>query len=310
MRVVEDLNLALHQVMQEASTTLFVGEDILDPYGGAFKVSQGLSSKFPGRVLTTPISEAALVGFSIGAALRGTPVIAEIMFGDFTTLVMDQLINLAAKLHWMFNEGVRVPLVVRTPMGGGRGYGPTHSQSLEKHFCGIPGLTVLAVHPYASPGQLLRKATGLKSPVLFIENKLMYAQKVQLGVLRAPSQPDVTLVAYGGSVQPSVRAAELLAEDEIIAEVVPVEDLWPLNASAIIPAVRKTGKLIVVEEGAPGWGFSGQVLEELVRAGVRIRGYESVAGPSHPIPSSKNWELELLPNAERIKRAALGVFLN
>ena len=123
---------------------ILMGEDILDPYGGAFKVTRGLSSAFPDRVLAAPISEAGMVGAAAGMALRGLRPGVEIMFGDFLTLAADQLINHIAKFRWMYNDQVRVPLVVRTPMGGRRGYGPTHSQTLEKLFLGIPGLTVLA----------------------------------------------------------------------------------------------------------------------------------------------------------------------
>ncbi len=140
----ESLRTSLHAILEQDPRAVVLGEDILDPYGGAFKVTQGLSTRFPDRVFTTPISEAAIVGVSVGLALRGRHPIAEIMFGDFVTLAADQLINHAAKYAAMYNGRVRVPLVVRTPMGGGRGYGPTHSQSLERLFLGIPHLTVLA----------------------------------------------------------------------------------------------------------------------------------------------------------------------
>ncbi len=142
--VLESLNAALHTALENDPRVYVLGEDILDPYGGAFKVTRGLSTRFPDRVLTTPISEAAILGISTGMALRGLRPVAEVMFGDFITLMADRLINHAAKFRWMYNEQVRVPLVLRAPMGGRRGYGPTHSQSLEKLFLGVPGLKVLA----------------------------------------------------------------------------------------------------------------------------------------------------------------------
>jgi len=142
--VLESLNTALHRAMQADERIYILGEDILDPYGGAFKITRGLSAAFPGRVLTTPISEAAILGLASGMALRGLRPVAEVMFGDFVTLMADQLINHAAKFRWMYNDQVRVPLVLRLPMGGRRGYGPTHSQSLEKLFLGAPGLRVVA----------------------------------------------------------------------------------------------------------------------------------------------------------------------
>ena len=137
--VLESINQGLHGMMAADARVIVLGEDILDPYGGAFKVTKGLSSAYPDRVLTTPISEAAIVGLASGLALRGLRPVAEIMFGDFLFLAGDQLTNHAAKFQWMFNDQVRVPMVVRAPMGARRGYGPTHSQSIEKHVMGVPG---------------------------------------------------------------------------------------------------------------------------------------------------------------------------
>ena len=142
--VLKSLNSALHQAFADNEKVYLLGEDILDPYGGAFKVTRGLSTNFPDRVLTTPISEAGIVGVAAGMALRGLRPVVEIMFGDFITLIADQLINHIAKFRWMYNDQVSLPMVVRTPMGGRRGYGPTHSQTLEKLFLGVPGLRVIA----------------------------------------------------------------------------------------------------------------------------------------------------------------------
>jgi len=177
--VLESLNKALHQALAADERVLLLGEDILDPYGGAFKVTRGLSESFPNQVLSTPISEAAIVGVAIGMALRGLRPVVEIMFGDFVTLTADQLINHAAKFHWMYNHQVIAPLVVRTPMGGRRGYGPTHSQTLEKLFLGVPGLRVLAPAPLGNPGSLLLNAIHSDDPVLFIENKLLYLLPIE-----------------------------------------------------------------------------------------------------------------------------------
>ena len=142
--VLESLNSALHHAFSDNKNVYLLGEDVLDPYGGAFKVTRGLSTSYPDRVLTTPISEAGIVGVAAGMALRGLRPVVEIMFGDFVSLIADQLINHITKFRWMYNDQVRVPLVIRTPMGGRRGYGPTHSQSLEKLYLGVPGLCVVA----------------------------------------------------------------------------------------------------------------------------------------------------------------------
>jgi pyruvate/2-oxoglutarate/acetoin dehydrogenase E1 component len=177
--VLKSLNTALYDAMASDLRVFILGEDILDPYGGAFKVTSGLSTAYPGRVLSTPVSEAGITGLAAGMALRGIRPVVEIMFGDFITLVADQLINHIAKFPVMYNQKVTVPMVIRTPMGGRRGYGPTHSQSLEKLFLGVPGLRTLAPCHFLDPGRLLSHAILFDdAPVLFIENKLLYQLEV------------------------------------------------------------------------------------------------------------------------------------
>jgi pyruvate/2-oxoglutarate/acetoin dehydrogenase E1 component len=178
--ILESLNACLHRAMEADARVYILGEDILDPYGGAFKVTRGLSTAFPERVLTTPVSEAGIAGVAAGMALRGLRPVAEIMFGDFITLAADQLINHISKFRWMYNDQVNVPLVMRVPMGGRRGYGPTHSQSLEKLYLGVPGLRVLAPCSLGGAGALLYNAIlDDDDPVLFIENKLLYLADIQ-----------------------------------------------------------------------------------------------------------------------------------
>ena len=179
-RGVQALNETLHALFAERDDVVLFGEDVLDPYGGAFKVTQGLSDAYPDRVLTTPISEGGLFGVSAGMALRGLRPILEIMFGDFVALAADQLANSAAKHHYLSQGQAPVNLVLRVPMGGGRGYGPTHSQSLEKMFFGIPGLRVVAVSSFVDPYALLWNAVEADpGPVLFVENKAVYAERVR-----------------------------------------------------------------------------------------------------------------------------------
>ncbi|MEJ2264009.1 MAG: hypothetical protein P8X95_11220 [Anaerolineales bacterium] len=179
----------------------------MDPYGGAFKVSRGLSSAFPERVLTTPVSEAGIVGLAAGMALRGLLPVVEIMFGDFTTLIADQLINHIAKFRWMYNDQVRVPIVIRVPMGGRRGYGPTHSQSLEKLYLGVPGLRVLAPSSLGAPGELLSKAIlEDEDPALFVEHKLLYQTPLQDETSLADFRLSQTQ-AFGTSEVPNVLSS-------------------------------------------------------------------------------------------------------
>lgn len=309
MRVVEDIRSSMFALMQADPHLTVIGEDILDPYGGAFKVTQGLSDAFPDRVLTMPISESSIVGIGMGMAMRGRPVIAEIMFGDFLTLTLDQLLNHASKANWMFNGAVDIPLVVRTPMGGGRGYGPTHSQSIEKHFCGIPGLTVMAVHQYASPGALLKKAAALRAPVLMIENKIAYSKLVEPDRLPQPENPDLVILTYGGVTEMCVAAAKTLLDDEELAvKVVPIEQLSPLPEAEILAAVAGCDRVIAIEEGTVGWGFAAACAETLLKSSQRPTHFATLAAPAIPIPSARPWEVDILPNVDRIKNLVLEQF--
>ena len=171
---------ALRAALNEDDRVILLGEDLVDPYGGAFKVTRGLSTDFPGRVRSTPISEGAIAGLSAGLALSGYRPIAEIMFGDFLTLCFDQIVNHIAKYEAMYNGKVTCPVIIRTPSGGGRGYGPTHSQSLEKHFFGVPHLRVVASSLVHDPAAVLRALLAQDSPVLLIEHKLLYPLHLML----------------------------------------------------------------------------------------------------------------------------------
>ena len=181
IRCVESLNNGLRDLMHNDKNIVLLGEDIRDPYGGAFKVTKGLTSLYSDRVLNTPISEAGFLGLAIGLAMGGVKPIVEIMFGDFITLAFDQLLNHAAKFNWMYAGQVNVPLLIRIPMGGGRGYGATHSQSLEKYLIGIPNLRVLALSKIHNAGLLVsRILDGINSPTILIENKKMYGEKLYI----------------------------------------------------------------------------------------------------------------------------------
>lgn len=307
MRVVESINRKLHELMAADENLIVLGEDILDPYGGAFKVTKGLSTAFPDRVWTTPISEGGIIGMGVGLALKGKPVIAELMFGDFILLAADQLINHAGKFRWMYNDQVEIPLIVRAPMGGRRGYGPTHSQSLEKHFCGAPGITVFATNEYADPGLILQKAFASRTPHLIIENKVMYARPV-LGPDALPrhANADVVIVTYGGSVEHAVAAAAKLAEEEeILVSIVAIEQLSPFPDAYVQSALQGCTRVVCVEEGASGWGFGSECARALIG---QIKHFKSVSGPDHPLPSSREWEADVLPDSGVIARACLDLF--
>jgi len=307
MRVIDQINDCLHEFLAQSDSNFIMGEDILDPYGGAFKATKGLSTKFPERVLSTPISEAALAGVATGMALKGKPVCLEIMFGDFTTLCTDQLINHMSKLPWVYDGQISVPVVVRTPMGGKRGYGATHSQSLEKHFCGVPGLTVCAISQYSDIAAIYAQAFASGTPHLIIENKVNYARELVRRELAPHDQPDLAIITYGGSMEAAVKAADLLAErEELRVNVIEITTLSPLDHAGLVAKIGECRRILTVEEGAGGWGFAGEVA--LALAALPDISFASLTGPAHPIPSSKSWEMSILPNAETVMAAALQLF--
>ena len=331
LTVLDSLNLGLQRAFQDDPRAILLGEDILDPYGGAFKVTKELSTQFPDRVLTTPISEAAITGIAGGLALRGMHPVAEIMFGDFSTLIADQVINHIAKFSEVYQTDA--PVVIRTPMGGRRGYGPTHSQTLEKLFLGVPGLTVLAPchimgeNELGGPGKLLYDAvTNFSSPVFFVENKLQYLLKLltfadleefdvktydrpdnlqspiyHFAIQSAP-KASLTLVAYGYMAHLTLEAMHQLAyEYEIFCELLVPTRLAPFELEPLFDSVSRTSKLLAVEEGTLSMGWGAEVLartSESLGAGLkmaaRLGARESV------IPAAPDLESSCLPGVKDI----------
>ncbi|WP_327002974.1 alpha-ketoacid dehydrogenase subunit beta [Dactylosporangium sp. NBC_01737] len=188
-RVGDALNAALGTLLAEDPALYLLGEDIADPYGGAFGITRGLSTRFPRQVITTPISEAGIVGVANGLALAGDKVIVEMMFADFVALAFDQIVNFAAKSTTMYGHPVPMPVVVRCPTGGNRGYGPTHSQSPQKHFIGVPGLDVYELTPYHDPADLLREMLGSGRPALLFEDKTLYTAPLRDALELFPAAP-------------------------------------------------------------------------------------------------------------------------
>jgi pyruvate/2-oxoglutarate/acetoin dehydrogenase E1 component len=354
--VLESLNAGLHQAMAQDTRVILLGEDILDPYGGAFKISRGLSTAYPERVITTPISEAGIVGVAAGMAMRGLLPVVEIMFGDFLTLVADQLINHIAKFPWMYSGGkspveqITVPLVIRTPMGGRRGYGPTHSQTLEKLYLGVPGLRVvapnrLALDDQSSPGGLLSQAILLdREPVLFIENKLLYLLPLQNlksladlnlsanGSLTSsalptgdhsgrtgPSYPtytltldgappaQATLTAYGYMAELALQAVLRLAfEYEVFTELVIPTQLAPFDLTTLFASIRRTSRLLAVEEGNLTLGWGAEILARTAEQfNGNLRAAKRLAAQDLPIPASGSLEAAVLPGVDQIVEKCL-----
>jgi 2-oxoisovalerate dehydrogenase E1 component len=326
-RVVNRIHAALARNMRRDERIILIGEDIEGPYGGAFKVTKDLSQQFPGRVRNTPISEAAVIGIGSGLALNGFLPVCEIMFGDFLALAADQLINHACKFNYLYNDRVKVPLVVRTPMGGRRGYGATHSQSLEKHFLGMPGTLMLAINHRYDPALVFD--TLLKSndrPAIVIENKLLYGVRVSHSApdgfvweqsderypttrLRPQGRPDLTVLCYGGMLPEVERAVDtLLDRHEIVCEVVCPIQLYPLNPWPIIESIRESGRLLVVEEGQTFAAFGAEVIAQIheTAPGV-LKNARRLGPPRHAIPSCARLEKELLPGETHVIEAAMEI---
>ena len=325
-RQVELINEFFKHKMAIDEKTIFIGEDILSPYGGAFKVAKNLSELFPERVFSTPISEAAITGISNGLALAGYKPYVEIMFGDFMTLVMDQLINHASKFHHMYNGKVNCPLVIRTPMGGGRGYGPTHSQTLDKFLVGIDNVTTVALHSFIDPGIVYESVHAEKNPVVVIENKLDYGRKIAniivknysilqneakypiVKVTPQLSAPTITLVSYGGIADMVVRSIHsIFLETDEIAEVIILTRIHPIDYAEIVRSAEVTGKLMVIEEGSKTNGIGSEIIASVLEKTSKQIITKRVGAVPVPIPAVKSLESIVLPSAELIVKEILNL---
>lgn len=263
------VNEAIAEEMRRDPTIFLLGEDVAEA-GTPFKVLSGLVEEFgPERIIDTPISEPGFTGIAVGAAMTGSRPIVDLMFGDFLTLVMDQMVNQAAKIHYMSGGKLNVPMVLRTNMGATRRSAAQHSQSLHAWLCHIPGLKVaMPSSAYEAKG-LLKTAVRDNNPVVIFEDKLMYQDKAavpeeeylipfgEANVLRAGR--DITLVATSSMVQVALKAAELLSAEGIEAEVIDPRTLVPLDEDTICASVRKTSRAIVIDEGHQNYGVSAEI---------------------------------------------------
>jgi pyruvate dehydrogenase E1 component beta subunit len=310
---------AMSEEMRRDPRVFLLGEDI-GVYGGAFGVTKGMLAEFgEERVRDTPLSECAIAGAAVGAAVTGMRPIAEIMFSDFMTIAMDQLVNQGAKIHYQFGGQAPVPMVLRTPGGSGTGAAEQHSQSLEAWVCHVPGLKVVIPSTPADAKGLLKSAIRDPNPVVFIEQKLLYRVKgpvpepgaddlVPLGKadVKRPGK-DLTIVTYGRMVQRSLEAAGKLAADGIDVEVIDVRTLVPLDRRCIIDSVKKTGKVMIVHEACQTGGFGGELAaviadsEAFFHLDAPIR---RVAGLDVPIPYNPVLEANVVPTLDRILREA------
>jgi pyruvate/2-oxoglutarate/acetoin dehydrogenase E1 component len=308
---------AFDEAMSRDERVFLMGEDI-GVHGNIFGAMYGLQEKYGGkRVRSSPISEVAIVGAGVGAAALGMKPVVEIMFVDFATIAMDQIVNQAAKLHYMTGGKVKIPLVIRTQGGAGTGEAAQHSQSLEAFYAHVPGLkVVMPSTPHDAKGLLLQ-AIEDENPVMFIEHKLLYATRgpVQEGYYTISfgkaevrrKGKDVTIVAYSKMVLDSLDAAEELSQKGIEAEVIDLRTLNPLDTETIITSLRKTGKLLVVHEACKTMGFGAEIMARIAEKGINVP-MRRVAGEDTPIPYSRVLEERVIPNKGRIVNAAISYF--
>jgi pyruvate/2-oxoglutarate/acetoin dehydrogenase E1 component len=328
-RVVNHLNHALDAIIENDQSVILIGEDLLDPYGGAFKVTKGLSTKYKDRIISTPISEASIIGHAIGMAMAGMRPIVEIMFGDFLTLCSDQIINHAIKYNWMYNDKVKIPLVIRTAMGGGRGYGPTHSQSLENFYIGAPGLQIVVPNIVCDIEKLLYESVYLDSPTLFIENKLLYpkypfqedsknlenfqlryfGEKFPTFLLSINNfeQADVTIVTYGSMLETIIDIANTLyVDDEILVEIIAPTQIKPFNIKPILDRFEMSKLLVTVEEGYVSGGWGQNLIGVLSNHSISFnKPPQSIGALGYPLANTKVLEEKILPSKDRILQTIL-----
>lgn len=310
------LNQALAEEIRRDPSVFLMGEDI-GVLGGAFRVTKGLLEKFGGkRIIDTPLSESAIIGYALGAAISGLRPVAEIMFIDFTGVCMDQIVNQVAKIRYMSGGQVKVPLVIRTPGGFAQSWAAQHSQSWESFFCHIPGLkVVMPATPYDAKG-LLKSAIREDNPVMFIEHKLLYnitgdvpcaEYTIPLGIAQVKrAGADLTIIAYSRMALLALEAAEILAREGQDVEVIDLRTLAPLDTETVLNSVKKTGKALVVEEGHKKVGMGAEISSMITEQAFDYLDapVKRVAALDTPAPFSKVLEDRVRPKLEDILEAA------
>ncbi|MEU7476419.1 transketolase C-terminal domain-containing protein [Lentzea sp. NPDC042327] len=326
-RVIGNLNRALHALLDDDPRAYVIGEDVADPYGGAFKATRGLSDRHPERVISSPISEGGIVGVAAGLALTGNHPVVEMMFSDFAALAFDQLLNFASKSVSMYGRTVPMSMVVRCPTGGNRGYGPTHSQSLQKHFIGIPALSLHEMSPFHDNADVLTAMLSSEQPCMLFEDKTLYARTMHQGgivddlfryeLLDDPSRtarvfpvdcadPDWIILAPGGLTERAVAAMRtLLLEEEVTCELLVPSRLHPFTVEPLLETLSRARRICVAEDSAAG-GTWGEMLAQQLHQHLWHRLAQPVlllsARPS-VIPTAAHLEHTVLLQAPALRRA-------
>lgn len=316
---VEAINEALIEEMERDERVFIFGEDITVGYGGGgmFGATRGIADRFGlDRIIDTPLSEVAIAGAALGAAMVGLRPIAEIMFGDFIAIIMDQLVNNVAKMRWVLNDEVDVPIVYRTSYGAGVGAGFHHSQSFEAWLAHVPGLKVVMPSDPEDVKGLLKSAIRDNDPVIFMEHKLLYKRQkgpvpekeylipLGKGAIKREGK-DITIIATGAMVRLALEAAEVLEQQTVSAEVIDPRSIQPLDEELILSSVEKTGRVVVVHEAPVFGGFGGEIAALIADKAIDFLDgpVKRVGAPFTPIPNWIKMEEYYLPNVEKIIEA-------
>lgn len=312
----EALSEALRAELRRDENVILLGEDI-GIHGGGFRVTSGLIEEFgPERIIETPISESGFTGAAVGAAMSGLRPVVELMFSDFAAVCLDQIINQAAKVHFLSNGKLSAPMVIRAAAGGGTGASAQHSQSLEQLYCNVPGLKVVVPSNAYDARGLLTAAIRDNDPVIFLEGKLLYGTSCEVpdedyvlplgkAALRREGN-DVSLISWGRCVGMCLQAAEELENKGVSAEVLDLRTLSPLDAEAVLETAGKTGRAVIVHESVEFAGFGGEIAALIAGSDV----FRTMKAPIRrvgarfcPIPAAENLEEAVLPSVERILSA-------
>ena len=326
-KILDNLNKAMLDILNIDNDTYIIGEDIEDPYGGAFKVTKGLHSKFPERVISTPISELGLAGLANGVSLTGKRSIVEFMFADFTFLAFDQIINFAAKTVSMYGYNKSHKIIFRCPYGGHRGYGPTHSQSIHKFLMGVPNLNLFEISPLHSLDKLLFPVIDSGIPSVLFESKVLYPKKmIPVGLfdvfnhkkinsitsaLYIDEHVDAVLITGGGYVYDCIDVVkDLFMRFELSIHIINPFQIYPFDLCIVDDYISSTeNKIIIVDEGTPGASWSSEIISKLSMkySGKNIT-FNEIMSNDEIIPSSKHLESKMLLNKDKIYKSILKMF--
>lgn len=319
MKYIDILRNGLDTLLKTDESVYLIGEDIAEPYGGAFKVTKGLSEKYPDRIIQTPMSEQGFTGMAIGMALNGLKPIVEIMFGDFITLTVDQIVNHLTKFVQLYDE--KLSFVMRSPSGGFRGYGATHSQSLERLFFGIPGIKVVSPSVLHAPDVMIKQAVNCNIPVFFVENKLDYARNLYtiddvieeiIGIKQLTDsdfpifktfvmdeEAEITIITYGGMVKKAMEIQEqLYMDEELVLDVIAISDISDIDFYQLIQLIQ-TDSVYTLEESWVKFGWGSHVISELVQK-KSFNTIKNMGAKDSYIPASKSLENYILPTNDFI----------